>query len=194
MPLPREDATGLMIHAPLSLLNEPEIRMRTERESVIKDQQRSKHIFLIDGVYVNSQTLSECWLDRGVPTHCWIPGTRQEAQRSGVRCGSFESHGFAASSGCFCRAGLSVWARTTWKATGALTVSAEDEVSIWDSEGNINPWNNTTVAAHVRFDLLRRFFQTKCTRLKLPMNTCHPPTWKAGGVDVVVAEWKCVWL
>lgn len=140
---------------------------------------------------------SECWLD-GVLTHCWIPGTRQEAQRSGVRCGSFESRGFAASSGCFCRAGLSAWARTTWKATGALTVSAEDEVSIWDSEGNINPWNNTAAAAHGQFDLLHRFreagFQTKCTQSKLPMNTCRPPTWKARCVDVIVAEWECVWL
>lgn len=146
-----------------------------------------------------AEHMSECWLDE-VPTHCWIPGTRQEAQRSGVRsrCGSFESRGFAASSGCFCRAGLFSWARTTWKATGALTVSAEDEVSIWDSEGNINPWNNTAAAAHGQFDLLRRFreesVQTKCTRLKLPMNTCCLPTWKAGSVDAVVAEWECVWL
>lgn len=31
MPLPLEDATGLMIHAPLSLLKEPEVCVRTER-------------------------------------------------------------------------------------------------------------------------------------------------------------------
>lgn len=30
--------------------------MREDRESVIKAQQRSRHIFLIDVVYVNSQT------------------------------------------------------------------------------------------------------------------------------------------
>lgn len=64
MPLPLEDATGLMIHAPLSLLNEPENEDR-ERERVLLKPSREENtsFLLMLFMLIAKHSLSADWTE-----------------------------------------------------------------------------------------------------------------------------------
>lgn len=73
MPRPLEDATGLMIHGPLSLAKQSDMEKKTF-------EQHSNHREPVKGGLLLQKK-------RG-GSYCRIPGTRREAQKSAERCGS----------------------------------------------------------------------------------------------------------